>query len=124
MTGRIALRVPLVVKAYRERLAKRIQDLLGEVAVDPDRLAQETAVMADRSDISEERVRLESHLKQFRGLFKETQPVGRKMEFLLQEINREVNTIGSKSMDGLISHTVVAIKAELEKIREQVQNIE
>jgi uncharacterized protein (TIGR00255 family) len=69
-------------------------------------------------------VRLASHLKQFKGLFKETQPVGKKMEFLLQEINRETNTIGSKSLDSEISHQVVAIKAELEKMREQVQNIE
>lgn len=122
--GRIAERVPLVVNAYREKLGKRIQELLGTVAVDPNRLAQETAVMADRSDVSEELVRLGSHLGQFRALFKESQPVGRKMEFLLQEINREVNTVGSKSLDEHITQWVVAIKAELEKMREQVQNIE
>ena len=92
--------------------------------VDPIRLAQEVAILADRSDVSEELVRLGSHVKQFKTLFKETQPVGKKMEFLLQEMNREVNTIGSKSMDSEISHQVVSIKAELEKLREQVQNIE
>lgn len=124
LAGQIADRVPLVLKAYQERLNRRIRDLLGEVPVDPVRLAQETAVMADRSDISEELVRLGSHLKQFQTLFREDQPVGRKMEFLLQEINREVNTIGSKSLDGPISQMVVTIKAELEKMREQVQNIE
>ena len=124
MADRIAGRVPLVVKSYQEKLGKRVQELLGEVAVDPNRLAQEVAVMADRSDISEELVRLSSHLQQLTGLFKESQPVGRKMEFLLQEINREVNTIGSKSLDGAMAQAVVTIKAELEKMREQIQNIE
>jgi uncharacterized protein (TIGR00255 family) len=122
--GQIAQRVPAVIKGYRERLHKRLQDLLGDVALDPNRLAQEVAVMADRSDISEELVRLESHLRQLQDLFKERQPVGRKMEFLLQEVNREINTIGSKSLDGPISERVVTVKAELEKMREQVQNIE
>ena len=117
-------RVPQVLQDYQGRLTKRIQNLVQGLEVDPQRLAQEVALMADRSDISEELVRLASHLKQFKGLFKETQPVGKKMEFLLQEINRETNTIGSKSMDSEISHQVVAIKAELEKMREQVQNIE
>jgi uncharacterized protein (TIGR00255 family) len=114
----------VVVKAYQEKLTKRIQDLLGEVALDPNRLAQEVAVLADRSDISEELVRLASHLRQLKDLLAETQPVGRKMEFLLQEVNREINTIGSKSLDGAIAERVVAVKAELEKMREQVQNIE
>jgi uncharacterized protein (TIGR00255 family) len=122
--GQIAQRVPVVVKAYQEKLTKRIQDLLGEVALDPNRLAQEVAVLADRSDISEELVRLASHLRQLKDLLAETQPVGRKMEFLLQEVNREINTIGSKSLDGAIAERVVAVKAELEKMREQVQNIE
>jgi uncharacterized protein (TIGR00255 family) len=120
----ILQRVPQVLQEYQERLTKRIQTLARGLEVDPQRLAQEVAFMADRSDISEELVRLASHLKQFKGLFKEAQPVGKKMEFLLQEINRETNTIGSKSIDSEISHHVVAIKAELEKMREQVQNIE
>lgn len=122
--GQIAQRVPVVVKSYQEKLTKRIQVLLGEVSPDPQRLAQEVAVMADRSDISEELVRLDSHLGQLKGLLAETQPVGRKMEFLLQEVNREINTIGSKSLDSAIAERVVTVKAELEKMREQVQNIE
>lgn len=122
--AQIARRVPLVVKLYQEKLTKRIQTLLGEVAPDPSRLAQEVAVMADRSDISEELVRLESHLRQLKALLGESQPVGRKIEFLLQEVNREINTIGSKSLDSAIVEQVVTVKAELEKMREQVQNIE
>lgn len=120
----ISQKVPRVVEAYRLRLQERIQKLTRGVEVDPNRLAQEVAIMADRADISEELTRLGSHVKQFKALFKEPQPVGKKMEFLLQEMNREVNTIGSKSMDSEISHQVVSIKAELEKLREQVQNIE
>ena len=122
--GIISKKVPQVVRAYQLKLQKRVNELAGETSVDPQRLSQEVALMADRSDISEELVRLESHLSQLRTLFRETQPVGRKLEFLLQEINREINTIGSKSMDGSISQQVVAVKAELEKMREQIQNIE
>ena len=121
---RISQKVPQAVKTYQIRLKDRIEKLAKGVEVDPIRLAQEVAILADRSDVSEELVRLGSHGKQFKALFKETQPVGKKMEFLLQEMNREVNTIGSKSMDSEISHQVVSIKAELEKLREQVQNIE
>ena len=123
-THRVSQRVPLVVEAYQSRLKDRLQKLAKGVDVDPARVAQEVVVMADRSDVSEELVRLGSHVKLFNALFKEDQPVGKKMEFLLQEMNREVNTIGSKSMDSEISHLVVSIKAELEKLREQVQNIE
>ena len=122
--GIISRKVPQVVRAYQLRLHKRVNELAGETKVDPQRLAQEVAILADRSDISEELVRLESHLKQLKTLFRETQPVGRKLEFLLQEINREINTVGSKSMDGSISQQVVVVKAELEKMREQIQNIE
>ena len=122
--GMISKKVPQVVRAYQVRLQKRVNELAGETKIDPQRLAQEVAILADRSDISEELVRLESHLKQLKTLFRETQPVGRKLEFLLQEINREINTVGSKSMDGSISQQVVAVKAELEKMREQIQNIE
>jgi len=120
----ISKKVPQVVRAYQLRLQKRVNELAGETKIDPQRLGQEVAILADRSDISEELVRLESHLKQLKALFRETQPVGRKLEFLLQEINREINTLGSKSMDGSISQQVVAVKAELEKMREQIQNIE
>ncbi len=120
----ISQKVPQVIEAYQVRLRERIKKISQGVEVDPVRLAQEVAIMADRSDISEELIRLGSHLKQFRDLFKDTQTVGKKMEFLLQEMNREVNTIGSKAMDSTISHQVVSIKSELEKLREQVQNIE
>jgi uncharacterized protein (TIGR00255 family) len=122
--GIISKKVPQVVLAYQARLQKRVNELAGETPIDPQRLSQEVALLADRSDISEELVRLHSHLTQLKTLFGEPQPVGRKLEFLLQEINREVNTIGSKSIDGSISQQVVAVKAELEKMREQVQNIE
>ncbi|MBI4763760.1 MAG: YicC family protein [Deltaproteobacteria bacterium] len=120
----ISLKAPQVIEAYQVRLRERIRKISQGVDVDPLRLAQEVAIMADRSDVSEELIRLESHLNQFKDLFKEAQTVGKKMEFLLQEMNREVNTIGSKAMDSAISHQVVSIKSELEKLREQVQNIE
>ena len=120
----ISQKVPQVIEAYQDRLKERIKKISQGVEVDPLRLAQEVAIMADRSDISEELIRLGSHLKQFMILFKETNSVGKKMEFLLQEMNREVNTIGSKSLNSDISHQVVSIKSELEKLREQVQNIE
>jgi uncharacterized protein (TIGR00255 family) len=92
--------------------------------VDPSRFQQEVALLAERTDITEEIVRAESHLTQFLTLLKAEEPVGRKMDFLLQEIHREVNTISAKANDAEISQRVVEIKAELEKIREQVQNIE
>jgi uncharacterized protein (TIGR00255 family) len=91
---------------------------------DPNRLAQEAAFLADRSDITEEIVRAESHLKQFRSMIESEGPAGRALDFLLQELNREVNTMGSKAGDAQLSHLVVILKSELEKIREQVQNIE
>jgi uncharacterized protein (TIGR00255 family) len=122
--GLISEKIPQVVEAYQVRLQERIKKMSKGVEVDPVRLAQEVAIMADRSDISEELIRLGSHLKQFEALFKESQPVGKKMEFLLQEMNREINTVGSKSLDSEISHQVVSIKSELEKLREQIQNIE
>jgi len=122
--NRISKKIPQVIEAYQVRLKERIKKISKEVDVDPIRLAQEVAVMADRADISEELIRLGSHLKQMEALFKEPQAIGKKMEFLLQEMNRETNTIGSKSMDSEIAYQVVSIKSELEKLREQVQNIE
>jgi len=110
--------------AYRDRLAERIRVLSEGVPVDPARLAQEVAILAERSDITEELVRLRSHLNQFREMLDQAEPVGRKLDFLIQEINRETNTIGSKSIDAGIGQTVVVMKSELEKIREQLQNIE
>ncbi|MCH7623111.1 MAG: DUF1732 domain-containing protein, partial [Nitrospinae bacterium] len=88
------------------------------------RIAQETAIMAERCDVTEEVVRLESHINQFKNLLKKNQPLGRKLEFLIQEINRETNTIGSKTIDSEVSQTVIEIKSDLEKVREQLQNIE
>jgi uncharacterized protein (TIGR00255 family) len=105
----------------KERIAKLTQ---GAVEIDPDRLAQEVALLADKSDITEEIVRAESHLKQFRSIVEAEGPAGRALDFLLQELNREVNTIGSKGGDAQLSQIVVTLKSELEKIREQVQNVE
>jgi len=120
----ISLRVPDMVLAYQERLSRRIAELTGGPLVDPARLAQEVAFFAERADISEELVRLNSHLAQFLGLLDGEGAVGRKMDFLIQEMYREVNTIGAKAQDELITGRVVEFKGELEKMREQVQNIE
>jgi uncharacterized protein (TIGR00255 family) len=110
---------------YRDRLMARIAALTnGVTEIDRDRIAQEAAILADRSDITEETVRAASHLKQFRAIMRADAPAGRKLNFLLQELNREFNTIGSKTEKSLVSHVVVDVKSELEKIREQVQNIE
>lgn len=124
LRGKIAAKSPLVVRLYRESLATRLQELLEEGAVDETRLAMEVAIFADRANIDEELVRLESHFAQLEQNLQEENQVGRKIDFLLQEINREVNTIGSKANDLEITQTVVQLKSELEKIREQVQNIE
>jgi len=119
----IARLAPLQVDAVRERLSARIAEL-ARVPLDPARLAQEVALFADRTDVSEELTRLASHLAQARGLVSSQVPAGRKLEFLVQELNREINTIGSKSQHAGIAATVVELKAELERIREQVQNVE
>lgn len=117
-------RSPLVVQEYQKKLTQRIEQMLQGVEVDPGRLAQEVALYADRSDITEEVVRARSHLDQFRTIMAQDDAVGRKLEFLLQELHREINTISSKSSDSLISAKTVELKAELEKLREQVQNVE
>lgn len=110
---------------YQKRLEERIGALTkGIVEIDPVRIAQEAAFLAEKSDISEETVRSESHMGQFRKVMFSQEPAGRKLNFLLQEINREFNTMGVKAQHAETSHIIVAIKAELEKIREQVQNIE
>jgi uncharacterized protein (TIGR00255 family) len=108
------------------RLRERVTRLLSDVALSPDagRLETELALIADRSDVTEELVRLVSHFDQFEALLTSSEPVGRRMEFLLQEMSREANTLGSKSQDVKLSHLVVDIKSQLEKIREQVQNVE
>lgn len=120
----IRARSPKVLIYYRDRLAKRVKELSAVGDVDPQRLDQEIAFLAERSDITEELVRIASHMEQFGKVMNMNEPVGRKLDFLLQEINRETNTIGSKANDAEISQKVVEIKSELEKIREQVQNIE
>jgi uncharacterized protein (TIGR00255 family) len=121
----VAARAPDVVKEYRTRLERRIEELLPQGHnVDPSRLAQEVALFADRSDITEEVQRLGSHVAQFRQALQADDAVGRKLDFLVQEIGREVNTMGSKANDAAITTQVIEAKCELEKIREQVQNIE
>lgn len=120
----IKAQLPSYVEAYQNRLRERLQSLLGGIEVDPGRLQQEIALLAERTDITEEIVRTESHLSQFALLFNEKESVGRKMDFLLQEIHREANTVSAKANDAEISRKVVEIKSELEKVREQAQNIE
>jgi uncharacterized protein (TIGR00255 family) len=120
----IKQRFPLSLETTRDRLREKLQSLLGGLDVDPARFQQEIAFLAERTDITEEIVRAESHLGQFAVLLKGQEPVGRKLDFLLQEIHREVNTISSKANDSESSQRVVEVKSELERIREQVQNIE
>ncbi len=115
---------PLRLRAFLTRLQDRLRALLEGLEADPSRFQQEVAFLAERTDITEEIVRAESHLAQFKGLLEGRDPVGRKMDFLLQEIHREVNTVSAKANDAEISQRVVEIKSELEKIREQVQNVE
>jgi uncharacterized protein (TIGR00255 family) len=117
-------RAPIVVEEYRKKLKDRIDHIIEDVALDESRLAQELAFFAEKSDITEEIVRTRSHLKQFREYLSMDDALGRRLDFLIQEINREVNTLSSKASDTLISKVVVEMKAELEKLREQVQNVE
>lgn len=124
LAGQVKALGPRVLAEYQQRLSDRVAELARGVAIDPQRLAQEIAFFAERSDIAEEITRLFSHLDQFRKLSQTPEPSGRKMEFLVQEMNREVNTAGSKSQHPEISSRVVAMKAELERVREQVQNVE
>ena len=123
--GSIGERSPYVVLEYKDKLQERIKNLLDDnVTLDEERLNNEIAYFADRSSIDEELVRLASHIKQFRTILNEDDSVGRKLDFLIQEMNREINTIGSKANDLTITNYVVILKAEIEKIREQIQNIE
>ncbi len=118
-------RAPQVVEEYRQRLTRRLEELLPPTnPVDPQRLAQEVALFADRADVTEELQRLASHIGQFRQALQSDEAVGRKLDFLVQELGREINTIGSKANDAELTAAVVAAKSELEKIREQVQNLE
>lgn len=115
---------PETVRAYREKLEQKIKELIGDVQIDEQRLLTETAIYADKVAVAEETVRLNSHLIQVEELLFKDEPIGRKLDFIIQEMNREANTTGSKSQDIEITNAVVDIKAEIEKIREQIQNLE
>ncbi|WP_425061049.1 hypothetical protein SCACP_18160 [Sporomusa carbonis] len=119
-------RAPQILVEYREKILSRMRELLSSIGAEPDevRLLQETAIFADRTNFTEEIVRLKSHLSQFKTAVKSPEAVGRKLDFIVQEVNRETNTIASKANDVAIANIVVEIKSEIEKVREQIQNIE
>lgn len=120
----ILARAPFVVEDYRRKLNERIEAVLNDTEIDRARLATEVALFADRCCIDEELVRLKSHIAQFRTYLESTEPVGRNMDFIVQEMNRECNTIGSKANDAELTNAVLGCKAEIEKLREQIQNVE
>ena len=124
VVGKVEERSPQTVAAYREKLTARMQEVLQSTTIDESRILTEAAIFADKIAVDEETVRVRSHIAQLRTMLKSDQPVGRKLDFLIQEVNRECNTIGSKCNDLTIAQDVVNMKAEVEKIREQVQNIE
>jgi uncharacterized protein (TIGR00255 family) len=121
---RIGARIPELTEQKKAVLEERIGKLAADVEIDPGRLAQEIAILADKADVTEELVRLGSHIEQFRHFLEQQEPVGRRLDFLLQELLREINTMASKISDAAIAHQVVELKNELEKMREQVQNLE
>ena len=123
-TGTVEARSPETVAEYRAKLTARMQEVLQSVSLDPQRLLTEAAIYADKVAVDEETVRLRSHVAQLRTMLESEDPMGRKMDFLIQEVNREANTIGSKCNDVSIAQVVVNLKAEVEKMREQVQNVE
>ncbi len=124
LTGKVEERSPETVKEYREKLTARMQEVLQSTTIEESRILTEAAIYADRVAVDEETVRLRSHVSQLRAMLASDEPMGRKMDFLIQEVNRESNTVGSKCNDVEIARVVVELKAEVEKIREQVQNIE
>ena len=124
MVAFIEQEAPQTVAAYRERLKQKMTELLESAVYDQQRLITETAIFADKIAVDEETVRLHSHISQFEKLLESKQPIGRKLDFIVQEMNRETNTVGSKSQNSEIAYTVVNMKSEIEKIREQIQNIE
>ena len=124
LAAEVAALAPRTVEAYRARLQERVADLLKGAPVDEARLVQEVALYAERTDVAEEATRLQAHLEAFRGFLAASEPAGRRMDFLVQEMHREVNTTGRKSQSTEISTRIVELKAELERIREQVQNVE
>ena len=117
-------RSPKAVEEYRAKLTARMNEVLADTTIDPQRILAEAAIYADRTAVDEETVRLRSHISQLQSMTAEEKPIGRKLDFLIQEMNREANTIGSKANDIALAQIVVNIKSEIEKIREQIQNIE
>ncbi len=124
LVDKVQVRAPYVVEEYRQRLQERLKDLIQGTSLNLERLDAEVAIFADRCSIDEEVVRLFSHIHQFNEILNQNEPIGRKLDFLIQEMNREVNTIGSKANDLQITKLVLDLKSELERIREQVQNLE
>ena len=124
LTGVVEENAPKAVAEYRARLEQKLQEVLATANIDESRVLTEAAIFADKIAVDEETVRLRSHISQLRGLTNGESPAGRKMDFLIQELNREANTIGSKCQNADIAHVVVELKAEIEKIREQIQNVE
>ncbi|MBU5627274.1 YicC family protein [Oscillibacter sp. MSJ-2] len=124
LTARVEERSPQTVAEYRQKLTARMQEVLQNTNIDEQRILTEAAIYADKIAVDEETVRLRSHVSQLRDMLLSDEPMGRKMDFLIQEVNRESNTVGSKCNDIAIAQVVVSLKAEVEKIREQVQNIE
>lgn len=124
IVGEIEERSPATVQEYRERLYAKLQDVLQSASIDEQRILTEAAIFADKVAVDEETVRLRSHFDQLKKFMDADGPIGRKLDFIVQEMNREANTIGSKVSDSVLAHKVVDIKGEIEKIREQVQNIE
>ena len=122
--GRVERQSPQTVSAYRERLEKKMREVLASTTIDEGRILTEAAIFADKVAVDEETVRLHSHVAQYREILELDEPIGRKLDFLTQELNRESNTIGSKCQDVSITRLVVELKSEIEKIREQIQNIE
>ena len=124
LVSEVEKRSPKAVEEYREKLTARMKEVLADTTIDPQRILTEAAIYADRTAVDEETVRLRSHINQLKLMADSEKPVGRKLDFLVQEMNREANTIGSKANDMELAKIVVDLKAEIEKIREQVQNIE
>ena len=124
LVEKVEQRSPVTVEEYRQKLTDRIKEMLADTKIDEQRILTEAAIFADKVAVDEETVRLRSHISQLKNLFEQDVPIGRKLDFLVQEMNREANTIGSKCTDLEISEYVIEIKSEIEKIREQIQNIE
>ena len=124
LVDQIEERSPQTVLEYQQKLQARLEEMLADAKIDEQRILTEAAIFADKVAVAEETVRLRSHFDQMHQMLESAEPVGRKLDFLVQEMNREANTIGSKAVDSQIAYLVVDIKAEIEKIREQIQNIE